>query len=399
MNSIMNGDIIVVGTGFSGSVIARKIAEELNVHVKVIEKRSHIGGNMYDEYDEKGILIHKYGPHFIYTDKYEIIEYLQTYTELFQCWHKLLSYINDKYVRLPFNFETAQQLLGPKKAQPLLKKLKEAYKGEDRVSIIELKNSNDKDIREYANILFEKAYRPYMEKQWGIPIDKLDQSVINRVLLAMNYDERYQNKDFQFMPKKGYTELFRNMLDHGNINVELNTDALDHIKLDDKDNAVFYNNKKIKALIFTGAIDELFSCKYGALPYRSLKFEYEYSDKDSVLPSEIISYPQAVGYTRRTEYKKIMFDGGKINGSTTVTEYPIAYDKNAKDANIPFYPVITSESSALHQKYIEDASKYGQLFLCGRLAEFKYYNMDHCIENALQTFERIKEYLLSNNYT
>lgn len=388
--------IIVVGSGFSGSIIARKIAEGMNRRVTVVERRSHIGGNAFDEYDENGILIQKYGPHFLNTNKYFIIKFLSQYTELFPHNTKLLSFIDGKYIRLPFNFETVQQLVGPENSEILLNKLRDTFMGRDRVPVLELVNHTDHDISEYGTLLFEKAYRTYTAKMWGVGVDKIDKYVLERVPMAMNYDERYLNKDFQYLPKRGFTEIFKNMLDHPNIEVVLNENALAHIKFDEFNNSVLYDGETVEALVFTGSVDELFEYKYGALPYRSLDIKYRYSDQKSVLPSEIVSYPQADGYTRETEYRKIMFDDSNVSGSVVATEYPLQYDKDADIGNIPYYPVVTEESNEIYSKYLTEVKKFHNIFLCGRLAEFKYYNMDICIEHALEYFERIRDYLIHN---
>ena len=388
--------IIVVGAGFSGSIIARKIAEEMGRRVSVIERRSHIGGNAYDEVDENGILVQKYGPHYLNTNKFFIIEYLKQYAELFPHCAKLLSFIDGKYVRLPFNFETVQQLVGAENSESLLKKLRSAFGGRDRVPVLELVNHPDAEVSIYGNLLFDKAYKTYTSKMWGIGVDKIDKYVLERVPMAMNYDERYLNKDYQYLPVKGFTEIFRNMLDHPNIDLELNTDALEHISFKEAEKTVLYDGEAVDALIFTGPIDEFFDYKFGSLPYRSLDIKYEHSESSSVLPCEIISYPQAVGYTRSTEYRKLMYNDENAVGSVVATEYPLQYDKNAKVGNIPYYPVVTEESSSMYSQYRNEVEKYRNIFLCGRLAEFKYYNMDICIEHALQYFENIKEYLAND---
>lgn len=386
-------EIIVVGSGFSGSILARKIAEELNQKVLVVEKRDHIGGNAYDFLDDRSILIQKYGPHFLNTNKYSIIRFLRQYSELFEHNTKLLSFIDGRYIRLPFNFQTVQQLIGPEKAEILLAKLRSAFAGRDRVPILELVDHGDGDIREYGNLLFDKAYKTYTAKQWGISVDQIDKYVLERVPMAMNYDERYLNKDFQYLPVNGFTSLFAKMLNHPNIELQLNTDALKYIQFDKENQVITYDGVPIKCLIYTGAVDELFGLEFGTLPYRSLDIRYEYSDKNSLLPCEIISYPQAEGYTRSTEYRKIMFDDSKVKGSVVATEYPLKYDRNDPKADIPYYPVNTAASNQLYQKYLQEAQKYRNIFLCGRLAEFKYYNMDICIEHALKYFNNIKEYL------
>ena len=385
--------IIVVGSGFSGSILARKIAEELDREVIVLEKRSHIGGNMYDEYDELGILVQIYGPHFLNTNNFAIIKFLQQYGEFFPHNAKLLSFIDGRYVRLPFNFTTVQQLIGAEQAEPLLAKLRQEFYGRDRVPVLELVEHSDKNISAYGKLLFEKAYRTYTSKMWGIEPEEIDKYVLDRVPMAMGYDERYLNKDFQYLPVQGFTKLFEEMLNHPNIQVQLNVDALKHLRLDENAGRVYYDGRSVECLIYTGAIDELFGLKYGALPYRSLDIRYEYSDKESMLPSEIISYPQATGYTRSTEYRKIMYDESKVRGSVVATEYPLQYDPQAEIGNIPYYPVLTEESQQVYQKYLAEVHKYNNLFLCGRLAEFKYYNMDVCIEHALSYFENVKAYL------
>lgn len=390
---MQNEKIIIIGSGFSGSILARKIAEELNRKVLVLEKRPHIGGNMYDSYDEHGILIQRYGPHFLNTNKYFIIRFLQQYAELFPHTTKLLSFIDGNYIRLPFNFQTVQELIGAEKSESLLAKLREAFVDRDRVPILELIDHPDSEIHKYGTLLFEKAYRTYTSKMWGLQPEQIDKYVLDRVPMAMNYDERYLNKDFQYLPVKGFTELFRNMLDHPNITVELNVDALDRIEIQENTREILYEGQAVDCVIYTGAIDELFHKKHGTLPYRSLDIRYEYFERNSVLPSEIVSYPQAPGYTRSTEYRKIMYDDSEVSGSVIATEYPLTYAPEAELGNIPYYPVNTKESDTLYQKYLEEAEQYKNLFLCGRLAEFKYYNMDICIEHALEYFDYVKTYL------
>lgn len=388
-------NIVIVGSGFSGSILARKIAEEMNLPVTIIEKRAHIGGNMFDECDEHGTLIQKYGPHFLNTNKYFIIQFLKQYADLFPHTTKLLSYIDGQYVRLPYNFLTVQQLVGPEKAESLLQKLRATFTGRDRVPILELVDHKDLEISEYGTLLFEKAYRTYTSKMWGIEPEEIDKYVLDRVPMAMNYDERYLNKDFQYLPVQGFTKLFEKMLDHPNITVKTSTDALEYLELDEKNHRITYDKQPVDCLIYTGAIDELFGKKYGSLPYRSLDIRYEYFEQNSVLPSEIVSYPQADGYTRKTEYRKIMFDDSKVCGSVVATEYPLQYDAQADVGNIPYYPVVTEHSNSVYQMYLNEVKKYHNLFLCGRLAEFRYYNMDICIEHALEYFHNIKQYLES----
>ena len=385
-------EIIIIGAGFSGSILARELAEKLNYKVRVIEKRAHIGGNAYDEKDRYGIIVQKYGPHFLNTNNYHVINYLKKFTSLIPYDVKLMSYIDGKYIRLPFNFKTMQQLVGYENSETLLKKMRKYFTGRDRVPIMEIMKCSDSDIQQYANLLFEKAYKTYTSKQWGLNPNQIDRSVMDRVPMAMNFDERYLNKDFQYLPENGFTEIFENMLNHPNITVELNTDALKDIQFNEGNRNIYFRNKRVKLLIYTGAIDELFQLKFGRLPYRSLNITYDYEKKDKILPCEIISYPQAEGYTRKTEYKQINFH---CTSEYTViaTEYPLEYNPNDLIANIPYYPTLTNESIEKYQLYLKEAEKYNNIFLCGRLAEFKYYNMDVCIEHALKRFKEIEKCL------
>lgn len=388
----MDEDIIIIGSGFSGSILAREIAEKLDTKVRVIEKRNHIGGNAFDEKDKHGIIIQRYGPHFINTNKYFIIKYLKQFAPLIPHDTKLMSFIDEQYVQLPFNFRTMQQLVGFENSEMLLRKMRKHFAGRDRVPIMEIMQCPDQDIQSYANLLFEKAYKTYTAKQWGLDTNQIDQSVMERVPMAMNFDERYLNKDFQYLPENGFTEIFQNMLNHPNITVELNKDGLKDIYLDEEKKCVFFRNKKVKLLIYTGPIDELFHLKYGRLPYRSLNITYDYFKENKVLPCEIVSYPQAKGYTRKTEYKQINFHCHS-NCSVVATEYPLEYDPHNPKANIPYYPTLTNESIKKYEKYLTEIKLYKNIILCGRLAEFKYYNMDICIEHALNKFKNIKDYL------
>ena len=381
-------DIIVVGTGFSGSILARKLAEEKNKRILLVEQRKHIAGNMYDELDQHGILVQRYGPHLFSTDKYWIVDYLSMYAEMVVHETKILSYIDGQYVRLPFNFRTVQQLVTPKKAEKLLALFRQYFGGRDRVSVFELVEHENTDIRSYGELLFQKAYLTYTAKMWGLHPNDIDRSVLNRAMMSMGYDERYQNKDFQYLPKHGFTKLFENMLDHPNIDVRLECDALQHITFDVVNKKLLFDGKAYEQIVFTGAIDELFQQKYGKLPYRSLDITYRYEKMMNgfALPCQVISYPQADGYTRETEYKQINYINVDTPYTVIAREYPLEYNKDAAKGNVPYYPVLNAENQDKHARYLEEANQYANLFLCGRLADYKYYNMDLIIENAFEKF-------------
>ncbi len=270
--------------------------------------------------------------------------------------------------------------------------MREAFRGRDRVPILEVVNHPDADISAFGRMLFDKAFKTYISKMWDTPVEEIDQYVLERRSMAMSYDERVADFDFQGLPKEGFTKLFERMLDHRNIRVELNTDALEHITFEG--DRVLYDGQHVDCLVFTGPIDELFGFRYGKLPYRSLDIRWDYYPEcDSVLPAEGVSYPQAPGYVRKIEYRKMMYDTTGLKGSVVSTEYPLPYDRDAEKGNEPYYPVVTEESAALYRKYVEESRKYGNIFLCGRLAEFRYIDMHTCVEHALEYFENIREYL------
>jgi UDP-galactopyranose mutase len=281
-------------------------------------------------------------------------------------------------------------MIGPEQAESLIGKLREKFFGRDRVPVGELVKSQDAQIAAFGNLLFDKSYRTYCAKQWGIPTELLDKSIMDRVPMAMSYDERYMNKDFQYIPKTGFTALFAKLLDHRNITVKLNNDAVSHIAFDENQGKMFYDGEPLELLVYTGAIDELFSLKHGDLPYRSLQIRYDWFDKERIFPEAIISFPQAEGYTRKTEYKFLTPGNEIARGTVVATEYPVAYAKNGETA--PYYPVIIEETKTIHRLYQAEAEKYPGLFYCGRLADFRYFNMDECILHAWETFDKIQKF-------
>jgi UDP-galactopyranose mutase len=395
------GKIIVAGSGFSGSVLARKLAGDCGRQVEVVERRGHIGGNMYDYQNEHGILIQKYGPHFLNTNDYGLIKFLSRFAEFMPYHMKANSVIDGKLITLPYNFMTLRELMGEEKAARIYARLRADFPGRVSVPLLELLENGDPEVSGFANTLFEKAYKTYTTKMWDTPVDKIDRYVLDRVPFRLGYDERYLIPDWQYLPKGGFTGLFDHMLDHPNIKVSLHTDVLDHVGFEE--GRVSWEGQPLDALIYTGNIDELFGFRFGALPYRSLAFRHRHYDETRRLRRCVYYYPQAEGYTRDTEYRQMMADDSLCNGTTVVTEYPLPYDpaKAAKagdraadgsmaGGDIPYYPVVTAESTALYEQYRALAKTYGNLFLCGRLAEFKYYNMDVCVEHALAYFEEVK---------
>lgn len=375
--------VLVVGAGLSGAVIGRHLAEK-GVKVNIWEKRSHIAGNMYDYEDDHGFLVQKYGPHTFHTVKKELYEYMCRYEE----WqdYKLTcgAVWGGKYTPTPFNFTTIDTFYPEKEAEELKKHLRQAFKGRSTATVVEVLGNEDPLVREYAEFLFRNDYAPYTAKQWGVSPEKIDPSVLARVPLRFSYDTGYFDDPYQVMPMHSFTSFFENLLHHPNIHVELRQDALKRLEI--KDNQVIVDGRPFEGLVvYTGPIDELFHLQYGKLPYRSLRFEWKYSDKDSIQDAPVVAYPQEKGFTRITEYKKLPVQDKP--GSSYAVEYPLPYEEG-KDME-PYYPVLTKESQGQYAKYKALADKVPQLICCGRLADFKYYNMDQALDRALEICKKL----------
>jgi len=376
----MSYDFIIAGTGLSGSVFARIVAEK-GYHVLMLERRNHIAGNAYDKKDKTGILIHKYGPHIFHTNNEEVFQFINRFSEWTPFKLKCEVEMCGKSTPSPFNFKTIDQFYEPEKADLIKHNLRDAYPEQVVVTVVELlKNENDL-IREYAQMLFDNDYSLYTAKQWGISPSQIDISVLKRVPVRLDYESMYFTDKYECMPKLGYTEFVKNMLAHPNIEVKTETDALDFISL--KETSLVFRDWDVNPnchFVYTGPIDRLFNYKYGELPYRSLRFEYKTLLQDSFQNAPVVAYPQVKDFTRITEYKKLPIQ--EIPGKTTIAiEYPLQYQ--LKDDVEPYYPIPTENSSQIYQKYKSIASQYTNLILCGRLAEYKYYNMDQAIASVL----------------
>lgn len=382
-------DCIVVGCGLSGAVVARYIAETLKKSVLVLERRNHIAGNMYDYIDKAGILVHKYGPHTFHTVKRELFDFMCQYEEWEEYHLNCMAQIDGKFTPTPFNFKTIDDFFPKDKAEKVKLEIKKEYPNESKATVVELLNHHNDLIREFAQFLFDKDYSLYTAKQWGISPSEIDPSVLKRVPIKFNYEVGYFDDKYQVMPKHSYVHFFNNLLDHPNITVELEVEAKDRLKIDIERKEIYYMGKLYKKpIVFTGAIDELFDHKFGKLPYRSLRFEWKTDNIDSFQPAPVVAYPQAEGYTRITEYKKLPIQD--IGGVTTYAiEYSLTHNTD-NDEMEPYYPVPTDKTEELYNLYKQEAKKISNLYLCGRLADYKYYNMDQALERALIICKCIK---------
>ncbi len=302
----MQADVLVVGCGLSGAVIARFLAEERDKKVVVFERRNHIGGNMYDFRDEAGILVHLYGPHTFHTNEKYLFEYMQRFAGWGEYHLTCGAEINGKFTPTPFNFQTIEDFFSPDEARKIKEEIYREYGERPQATVVEMLESKNCTVRNYAQFLFDNDYKLYTAKQWGISPDAIDVSVLKRVPVEFSYRVGYFHDKYQFMPETSYTDFFNKLLAHKNIEVKLETEALDFISLDTEKRGLFYKGEKWdKPLIYTGAIDELLGGKYGKLPYRSLKFDWKTLGMDSYQSAPVVAYPQAEGYTRITEYKKL----------------------------------------------------------------------------------------------
>lgn len=385
----MNYDVIIVGSGYAGSIMARKFAD-INKNVLVLERRGHIGGNMYDEKDKNGILVHKYGPHIACMNEWRTYDFLSKYTDFVPYQHHVNAEIDDIEVPLPFNLNSIDKLFELRKAIRLKGMLIDEFGIDKKVPILELRKSPNKEIRDLAEYIYKKVFVDYTTKMWGKGPEEIDPAITGRVPVHISYDDRHFTQLIQVMPKHGYTEIFKKMLKHKNIKVELNTDALDLIDL--KNGIIYYEGKEFEGLlVYTGAVDELMKLKYGALPYRSLFFEHETFHTDRLQSSTVLNWPDNRPATRRTENKLLVCQPNVPNVTSTITEYPGEYNKNSKKWNEPYYPIIENGNSKKVKKYFKEAQKYKNLVLIGRLAEYKYYNMEAVILATLDKFNEVKE--------
>ncbi len=379
-------DHIIVGAGFAGSVLAEQLASQKNQRVLVIEKRRHIGGNCYDCYDDHGILIHQYGPHLFHTSRKDVFHYLSRFTEWFNYHHEVLAFVDGQKIPVPFNLNSLKMLFPESLASSLERKLIDHYGFGEKIPILKLREENDRDLRYLADFIYDKLFVNYTSKQWGCKPEEIAAEVTARVPVFISRDNRYFQDHYQAIPKQGYTRLFENMLDHPNISLMLNTDFKEIVNIDFESNQIrLFNTPFNGKLIYTGLIDELFDYRFGELPYRSLQFQFEHFRKPYFQETTTVNYPNDYDYTRITEFKHISRQ--KVDGTSIVKEFPQDYDRRDENKNIPYYPVFTKQNSDSFAKYQQLSEKFPNIVLVGRLAEYRYYNMDDIVARALQVFK------------
>ncbi len=353
-------DYLVVGAGFAGAVLAERLARRFDKKILLIDKRPHIAGNAYDHFDNAGLLVHCYGPHIFHTNSTQVFDYLSQFTAWRGYQHRVLASVEGKLVPIPINLNTVNLLYGLNLSTEEQVKAFFAQRAEPRPSI---RTSEDVVVSKVGRDLYEKLFRNYTRKQWGKDPAELDAQVTARIPVRTDRDDRYFTDEYQAMPKHGYTKMFENMLDHSNITLQLGCDFADAIK-----------HAKFRQVLYSGPIDEFFDYRFGKLPYRSLRFEHATLDTECFQPVAVVNYPNDHKYTRITEFKYLT---GQINRrSSIVYEYPA-------DQGDPYYPVPTPENAALYKRYAELAAAQPLVHFVGRLATYRYYNMDQVVAQAL----------------
>ena len=414
-------DVWVAGAGYAGAVSARALAEK-GKKVLVLERRGHIGGNAYDCLDEHGVLIHQYGPHIFHTNNRAVFDFLSRFTEWRRYQHRVIANVprdNPEVVPahkktdgrfffpVPFNLDSLKNAFGEREGGRLGEKLLAAYPAQSQVTILELRQNSDPEIAAIADYVYKHVFVHYTMKQWGQKPEEIDPATTARVPVRLSQDDRYFQDAYQGMPLEGYTKMFERMLDHPNIEVLLNTDVRQYLSLEEYD--IFLRGAGMPLpvpLIYTGPLDEFFGLCYGRLPYRTLDFQFEtwqdrnynapgmpYPDPDHPLRGGgfyqthgTVNYTVDRDFTRITEFKHLT--GQDLPGVTTIVkEYSRAY--TGAEGETPYYAIINPENNALYAKYKAEADKKQQLHLLGRLAEYKYYNMDAIAARALELAERL----------
>ena len=357
-------DYLVVGAGFAGATIAERLAS-IGRKVLICDRRSHIGGNAYDHYDEAGILVHKYGPHIFHTNSKDVYEYLSQFTEWRTYEHRVLASVDGHLLPIPINLDTVNRLYGTSFTSAGL----ETFFQSVAEPVERIRTSEDVIVSKVGRELYEKFFRNYTRKQWGLDPSELDSSVIARVPVRTNRDDRYFTDTYQVMPKHGYTRMFERMLSQPNLRILLNADyrevrnMIAHIEV-----------------IFTGPVDEYFDYRFGRLPYRSLDFKFKTLDVPRAQSGPVINYPNDHDYTRVTEFKYLT--GQEHSKTSVVYEF-------AKAEGDPYYPIPRPDNAALYKKYQELADSTPGVHFLGRLGTYKYYNMDQVVAQALTMFSKL----------
>lgn len=376
MNLFFEGKNAVIGAGLCGSAIARLIAEELKEPVIVFEKKEYAGGNCFDFKNDENIFVHKYGSHIFHTNNKNVWDFVKRFSDFNNYKHKVYTYIDGKEVIIPFNLTSLFETFPLEFAKKLEEKLLSKFELNSKVSILDFQNQNDDDLKKLSDFVYEKVFKGYTLKQWGLLPEEIDKRVTSRVPVLIGRCNNYFNDEFQGIPKCGYTKMIQNMLNHPNINVIYNKALGKDFELKD------INAKRI---ICTSSIDEAFNYKYGELPYRSVRFDFEVHDKEFYQSNSVINYPNNNDYTRIHEFKYYLND--KSDKTVIAKEYSQEF---INGSNERFYPINNQENISLYKKYLNEVQKLKNVYFLGRLGGYSYLDMDKAVECAMNLFEEVK---------
>ena len=375
-------DVLIVGAGFAGLVMAERLSNELGLRCLVVDKRSHVGGNAHDAYDDAGVLTHVYGPHYFRSNSAKVVDYLSRFTEWLPTSYEIRSFADGRYWHFPINLNTYEQMVGRSSSEVEFK----AYLEEKRIPVETPKNSEDVIVSQVGLELYEKFFKGYTLKQWKKHPRDLDASVCGRIPIRTNRDNRYLQETFQALPAAGYHRLFQNMINASpGVQILLHADYRELLPV-----------LRFRHMVYTGPIDEFFDFRFGSLPYRSLRFETQSFDAQALearkgisgapgfwQPAMQVNYPNENDYTRIVEIKHATRQS--CSNTSIVYEYPDDYQPGKE----PYYPVPTVESSRLYARYAELAAATAGVSFIGRLATYRYYNMDQVVGMALHEFEKL----------
>ena len=372
----MNYDYLIVGAGLTGAVFAQVLAEA-GQKVLVLEQRNHIAGNCFDQVDATGVMIHQYGAHIFHTDCEDVWNYLSRFTKWHRYEHEVVAFIDNGFIPIPFNFNTLQEVF-PGEAAEIKEKFIEIYGLKSKISVLELLEQQDPLLRKVGTYVYEKIFKNYTYKQWNLKPDQISPDVIARVPVYTDHDNRYFTDTYQGIPEAGYSAMIETMLSSPDIELRLNTSFEEICKF--KNGKILLNNSNFDGkLIYTGPADMLFQHEFGHLPYRSLHFEFESLEQSFYQLKAVVNYPNDHDFTRIIEAKHMT--GQKSPTTTICREYP---QPHLPRQNEPYYPLFTDESKEQFELYKSHADEYHSLILAGRLAEYRYYDMDDAVKNALE---------------